>query len=208
MIYIIVVLLIILVLANDTARGLLVVLLGLGVWLAIAGAALIGLFLGGLWLWSSIHAPPPPHEALNPSVQQNNFIKNDEPNNKKETVPPGEVYDLYIARHPTITDFKPEEPIERKTTRNDITFKHRDIKGDGHQAWYLYTTDFCGSGGCSGEIYIYENGKYCYAGDDEFDKFFNSDKIFPDLSCKDIKSSDIDALGNHSRNLRKKYRIE
>ena len=73
---------------------------------------------------------------------------------------------------------------------------------------YLYTTELCGSGGCSGEIYIYENGKYCYAGYDEFDKFFNSDKIFPDLSCKDIKSSDIDALGNPSRSLREKYRID
>ena len=146
MIYIIVILLIILVLANDTARGLLVGLLGLGVLLAIAGAGLIGLFLGGSWLLSSIHTPSPPHEALNPSVQQNNFIKNNAPNNKKETVPPGEVYDLFIARNQTITDFKPEtspggtvsfEPIERKTTRNDITYKHRDIKGDGHQAWYL-----------------------------------------------------------------------
>ena len=129
-------------------------------------------------------------------------------NNGKETVPPDDVYDLYIARHPTLTDYKPQEPVEIKTTRNDITYKHRDTKGDGHQAWYLYTYDLCGSGGCSGEIYIYENGKYCYAGHDEFDKFFNSNKIFPDLSCNDIKDSDIDSLGEHPKNLAEKYRID
>ena len=90
---------------------------------------------------------------------------------KQNAVPPDEGYGLFIARHPTINGFKPEVPIERKTTRNDITYQHRDIKGDGRQAWYLYTKDLCGSGGCSGEIYIYENGKYCYAHHDVFSTY-------------------------------------
>lgn len=53
MIYIIVALLLILVLANETARGLLFLLLIGAVILALAGAALFAIFLLGAWIFTS-----------------------------------------------------------------------------------------------------------------------------------------------------------
>jgi hypothetical protein len=56
MIYVVAVLLLILVLANDTARGILTGLLGIGVLLAISGVVLFGICWGGVSLWSWIRA--------------------------------------------------------------------------------------------------------------------------------------------------------
>ncbi len=53
MIYVIAILLLILVLANDSARALLGSLIGIAIVLALAGGLLIVLFLGGAWLFES-----------------------------------------------------------------------------------------------------------------------------------------------------------
>jgi hypothetical protein len=68
MVYIIAILLLILVLANDRARGMLGLLIVGAIILAIAGGVLFGLVILGLWLFESKSstkiAPPSPHTPV------------------------------------------------------------------------------------------------------------------------------------------------
>lgn len=79
MIYIIAILLFILVLANDRARGLLGLLITSGVILAIAGAILFGIIILGVWIFTSDHstnvsapvsAPTPPFASSSENVNR------------------------------------------------------------------------------------------------------------------------------------------
>lgn len=99
---------------------------------------------------------------------------------KEKTPPPDIVIQLHIKNNNS--NFK--EMTSRDLSVKDITYLSRDINGDGYKDWTLWDTTMCGSGGCSGNIYIYDNGTYCYAMEDsDFNKITESTEIIKNLKC-------------------------
>jgi len=100
---------------------------------------------------------------------------------KEKIAPPDIVIQIHVKN--SNSNFK--ELFGRDISTKDIEYLSRDINGDGHKDWTLWDATLCGSGGCSGAIYIYNNGTYCYAMDDsDYNKITKSKKIIKNLKCE------------------------
>ena len=92
------------------------------------------------------------------------------------THPPDSIFEIYVSNNIKSIN-------ENNINKDDISYSSRDFNGDGIIDWSLWDSTKCGSGGCTGDVYISKNGKYCYAGYDNFNKILNSKRIIQNLDC-------------------------
>ena len=67
--------------------------------------------------------------------------------------------------------------------KDDIKYSANDINRDGYTDWLLWNVTLCGSGGCTGSVYIYKDDSYCFAGLDRYNDFMNAPVVIKNLFC-------------------------
>jgi hypothetical protein len=70
--------------------------------------------------------------------------------------PPAYVIEDYL-RGPDVI------PVDPADKASEILFEAVDVNGDGIDDWIVYQFGYCGSQGCSGDLYISKKGTYCYS---------------------------------------------
>ena len=101
-------------------------------------------------------------------------------------------YIPYVEDYLKLRAEKKNDSYSRKFALSEIEFVKRDINKDGKDDYYLTIPTWdCGSGGCTGTVYISSKGKYCLAGGITPNEF-KKPKI-KSLKCRnDRKYYDID----------------